>query len=140
MEYNTIYTRNINISRIEKESSDAQCRDEGMVNLSHPRAFKYWSFSRIQKFYALQINMISAVYNIIKEGGTLVYATCTFAPEENEVVIDHLLKRFINIRIEPIIIDIPNRMPGLTKWQEYKLSPSLKDAMRIIPLKITSRV
>lgn len=122
-------------SGFDKILLDAQCSGEGMINLSKPRALKYWSLSRIKKFQTLQINMIFAAYNLLKSGGTLVYSTCTFAPEENEIIINYLLRKYKDIRIEPINIELQNKMPGLTSWQGSKLNPKLKDALRVLPLK-----
>jgi len=66
---------------------------------------------------------------LLKQNGELVYSTCTYAPEENELVIQHLLDNF-NIKIQEINLPIKTR-PGLTSWNNKKLSPELKKAVRI---------
>ena len=60
--------------------------------------------------------MILKCFDLLKEGGTLVYSTCTFAPEENEGVVDFLLRnRPANIER----VEIPNfqLVSGITEWE-----------------------
>jgi 16S rRNA (cytosine1407-C5)-methyltransferase len=112
---------------------DAQCSGEGMINLQHPRAMQYWSMSRIRKFQTLQKQMIDTAYTLLKPGGTLVYSTCTFAPEENEIIIDGFLRRHQDMVIEGSDIDLEFRMPGLTKWENRILYPDMTKAIRVLP-------
>lgn len=78
--------------------------------------------------------MIFAAYNMLKKGGTLIYSTCTYAPEENEIIVNYLLRKYKDMRVVPIDINLPNKMPGVTNWQNRNLDPSLKDAMRVLPI------
>jgi len=41
----------------------------------------------------LQRDLILAAFDCLKEGGVLVYSTCSLAPEENEFVVDFLLEK-----------------------------------------------
>lgn len=77
--------------------------------------------------------MIESAYTLLKPGGTLVYSTCTFAPEENEIIIDGFLKHHKDMSIVESDIQIETRMPGLTKWENRSLHPDLKKAIRVIP-------
>jgi len=70
----------------------------------------------------------------LKENGVLVYSTCTFSPEENELVIDWFINKFKNkLEIMPLNIPLKNAREGLTSWKGNKLSSSLKLTRRIIP-------
>ena len=64
----------------------------------------------------------------------MVYATCTFAPEENEGMLDWALGRTDN---QMEILDwnppIPNWMEGITEWEGKKFSDEVKKARRILP-------
>jgi NOL1/NOP2/sun family putative RNA methylase len=112
---------------------DAQCSGEGMLNLEHPRALRFWSPQRITKFSHLQKKMLVAAFKLLKPGGELVYSTCTFAPEENEETVNHLLKHYPDATVEPIPLDIPNAVPGLTSWDQKSYDPRLKQALRVVP-------
>ena len=112
---------------------DAQCSGEGMINLQHPRAMQYWSVIRIRKFQTLQKQMIEKAYELLRPGGTLVYSTCTFAPEENEIIIDGFLKHHKDMSIEKADVQLEFRMPGLTRWENRSLHPDLTNALRVLP-------
>jgi 16S rRNA (cytosine967-C5)-methyltransferase len=43
---------------------------------------------------ALQARIVRAVVPLLKPGGSLVYSTCSLEPEENEGVIDAVLREF----------------------------------------------
>jgi tRNA (cytosine49-C5)-methyltransferase len=119
--------------KFDKILLDAQCSGEGMINLNHPRALQYWSIARIRKFQALQLKMIETAYQMLKPGGTLVYSTCTYAPEENEFIINDLLEKHEDIEIVPIEINVETRVPGLASWDGKKFHSSLQNAVRVIP-------
>jgi 16S rRNA (cytosine1407-C5)-methyltransferase len=112
---------------------DAQCSGEGMINLEHPRAMQYWSMIRIRKFQTLQKRMIDTAYSLLKPGGTLVYSTCTFAPEENEIIIDGFLRRHPDMVIQKSQIELEYRMPGLTRWENRILHQDMTNAIRVLP-------
>lgn len=68
-------------------------------------------------------------------GGRIVYATCTFAPEENEQVVDTILREFGDE-----VALVPARLPdgfvyssGLTAWEGQALHPALAHAVRVWP-------
>jgi len=112
---------------------DAQCSGEGMLNLEHPRALRFWSPQRITKLSHLQKKMLVAAFKLLKPRGELVYSTCTLAPEENEETVNHLLKHYPDATVEPIPLEIPNAIPGLTSWDQKSYDPRLEQAMRVVP-------
>lgn len=112
---------------------DAQCSGEGMLDLSHPNAMRYWSLPKIEKNAFLQQKMLRAAFDRLKPGGVMVYSTCTFAPEENEAPVSRLLKIRENASLEPIALDIPEAMPGLRSWQGQAFHSDIEKAMRIRP-------
>ena len=112
---------------------DAQCSGEGMLDLDHPSAMRYWSLAKIEKNAFLQQKLLRAAFDSLKPGGVLVYSTCTFAPEENEAPVSRLLKIRDTARLEPIELDIPEAMPGLRSWQGLAYHSDIQHAMRIRP-------
>jgi len=68
---------------------------------------------------------------LTRPGGTILYSTCTFAPEENEAVVDRVLKD-APVTLDPISVDVPHS-PGLTSFEELTFDPSLEGACRIYP-------
>ena len=83
----------------------------------------------------LQHALLRKAVQRCKPGGRIVYATCTFAPEENEVVVDTILREYGPdvLRIVPAHINGFTSAEGLTGWHDLSFHPSLKDTMRIWP-------
>jgi NOL1/NOP2/sun family putative RNA methylase len=107
---------------------DAPCSCEGVIakditrKTSHtPRDVDYCS--RIQE------RLIEAAARSVKPAGLLVYSTCSFAPEENEMVVDGLLQKFSNITVEPIRYG----SGGLTKFGNMTFNSQLKNTQRLYP-------
>ena len=63
----------------------------------------------------------------------MIYATCTFSPEENEEVVDFLLKRYENAEIVPVSLPIENIQSGITEWEDKKYADEVKNCVRILP-------
>jgi NOL1/NOP2/sun family putative RNA methylase len=80
---------------------DAPCSGEGMFR-KDPEAIQYWSPDHVAECAIWQKDILDSAYQMVKEGGTLVYSTCTFSPEENEAQMDHFLKRYSDMDILPI--------------------------------------
>lgn len=71
---------------------DAPCSGEGMFR-KDPMMIKEWSPDKVEKYGALQKEIVSEAVKMLKPGGMMIYSTCTFAPEENEQTIEYLLER-----------------------------------------------
>ena len=111
---------------------DAQCSGEGMMNLSKPGALKHWSMERVEQMGRLQQRMLVSAFKRLKPGGVLVYSTCTYAPEENEAPVDHLLRHY-PAEVEPIGVTIDGTRPGLMRWGDRRFAPTLAHAVRVVP-------
>ena len=70
--------------------------------------------------------------SLLKDGGTLVYSTCTFAPEENEGVVNAVLEK-ADVELEQISAPNLQYTRGLTEWQQKEYSPEVKKAVRVYP-------
>ena len=81
-----------------------------------------------------QKKLIYSAINCLKPGGTLVYSTCSFAPEENEAVINHILDTFPQqLAVETVNTPIKNGQAGLAQWNGKKFNPSVINSLRILP-------
>ena len=50
------------------------------------------------------------------------------------MVVSKMLKKFEGqIKLEPIELKLPNVRPGITKWNDKELDPTVKMALRVIP-------
>ena len=112
---------------------DAQCSGEGMADLGRSDALRFWTPERVEQMGRLQQRMLVAAFKRLRQGGILVYSTCTVSPEENEAPIDHLLRHYPDARVEPIDLAIPEAVPGLARWQAREYHPDLRYALRVVP-------
>lgn len=64
-------------------AADVPCSGEGMFR-KDPESVTQWSESNVQMCAARQFEIISDVWPALKEGGYLVYSTCTYNALENE--------------------------------------------------------
>lgn len=51
----------------------------------------------------MQREILQNAYKMLKPGGLLVYSTCTFSPEENEMIIDWFLDKFSDCQLVDIV-------------------------------------
>lgn len=110
---------------------DAPCSSEGIFR-KNPKQMAMWSPRRIPPSTHRQKQLILKAFDLLADGGTMIYSTCTFAPEENEAVIDYLLKER---KAELAATDVPHfrLTPGLTEWQGHKFDDRLRLTSRILP-------
>lgn len=120
--------------RFDRVLLDAPCSGEGLFQLANPQSFAYWSEKKIAEMARKQRRLLYSAIQSLKPGGALVYSTCTFAPEENEMVVQHALEQFGSaLEVADIEVDINAMQPGLTAWQKAVFDTSLQRARRIVP-------
>ncbi|MCK4912835.1 MAG: RsmB/NOP family class I SAM-dependent RNA methyltransferase [Candidatus Omnitrophica bacterium] len=118
----------------DKILADMPCSSEGRFLTTNPKSFKYWKQRKVKEMVHKQKKLLHSAFLALNEGGTLVYSTCTFSPEENEGVIDWFINKFKEkLEILPINLPLKNAREGLLQWQDKKYSPSLRLTRRIIP-------
>ncbi|MCP4420136.1 MAG: RNA methyltransferase, partial [Chloroflexi bacterium] len=87
-----------------------------------------------RKIARSQTALLRKAVQLCRPGGRIVYATCPFAPEENELVVDAILREAEeSLRLIPS--SVPNLIasPGITQWQGQTLHPEMHHASRIWP-------
>ena len=94
---------------------DAPCSGEGMFR-KEPSMAKSWSTNRTLQFTALQRKILRHVAHMLKPGGELMYSTCTFSPEENELMIQEFLDTHEEFQIIPIDRAGTGLEPGRAQW------------------------
>ena len=80
---------------------DAPCSGEGMFR-KHNAAIESWSEAHVATCAVRQNLILENAAALLKEGGLLVYSTCTFAVEENENVIAAFLELHPEFSLETI--------------------------------------
>ncbi|WP_455219912.1 RsmB/NOP family class I SAM-dependent RNA methyltransferase [Kaarinaea lacus] len=120
--------------RFDRVLLDAPCSSESRFQANNPDSYSHWSKRKIKEASRKQKKLIYSAVNCLKPGGTLVYSTCSFAPEENEAVVNHILESFPQqLLVEPIHAPVQNTQAGLTHWNGKAFSQPLKNSLRILP-------
>lgn len=70
---------------------DAPCSGEGMFRRD-PAAVEAWSPEHVRACAVRQLAILNSAARCVREGGVLVYSTCTFSEEENEGVVRRFLE------------------------------------------------
>jgi 16S rRNA (cytosine1407-C5)-methyltransferase len=81
-----------------------------------------------------QVQLLISGISALKTGGQIIYATCSMAPEENEAVIDRVLKAFPDaFMIEDVSPQLPFKAPGVTEFGGETFDPAMEHALRLWP-------
>lgn len=77
--------------------ADVPCSGLGVIN--HKSDLKYnMTINKIKEINTLQKQIINNVCKYVKQGGTLVYSTCTINKDENEYLINEFLSKHDNFK------------------------------------------
>ena len=109
---------------------DAPCSGEGNYRRQEAR-FPARTSRFIAYVTRLQEALLRRAIKLTRPGGTIVYSTCTYAPEENEAVLDRVL-RDAPVTMDDISLQIPHA-PGLLEWQGQRFHRDVARAWRVYP-------
>ncbi len=110
--------------------TDVPCTCEGICR-KQPRVLDDLDPTHRDSLTTVQAEILDQAVANTTPGGEVIYSTCTFAPEENEAVVDTVLRNR-EVRIEPIELPIETA-PGLTAWQAQSFHPDLERTRRVYP-------
>ncbi|MFB6141890.1 MAG: RsmB/NOP family class I SAM-dependent RNA methyltransferase [Halorientalis sp.] len=114
----------------DRALADVPCSCEGTVR-KNPDVLEEWSLDHVRGVAGVQKGILERAVQATREGGTVVYSTCTFAPEENEAVLDHALAE-ADCRLVEFDVGLETR-PGVTEWQGESYDDSVCRARRVYP-------
>ena len=115
----------------DKVFLDAPCSSEAHIDLKE--GITWWNPKRVKRFSKLQKELVTSAFEALKPGGEMIYATCTFSPEENEEVIDFLLNKYQNAEVLEVDLPIDNIQEGITHWEDKEYNKEVKKCVRILP-------
>ncbi len=109
---------------------DAPCSGEGLIPIDPTRKTSK-SMADIRYCATREDRLIERAIKKLQPGGTLVYSTCSIAPEENEFIIDEILRRHSEMKLIPIELEFGTK--GYDAPYGVQLDESLKLARRFLP-------
>ena len=71
---------------------DAPCSSDGRINLSDERTYKWYSGEKSNSKSLIQYELLEQARKMLKDGGKIVYSTCSVSRRENEDVVQKFLK------------------------------------------------
>jgi NOL1/NOP2/sun family putative RNA methylase len=114
----------------DKALIDAPCSAEGRAR-GNPDLKQGANINFIRSISGTQKGLLRRVLELVKPGGIVVYATCTFAPEENEAVIAYAIQK-VPSELLPINLPVPHAS-GLTEWQRLEFGEAMRLCVRTYP-------
>lgn len=84
---------------------DAPCSGEGMFR-KNDQAVGEWSIQNVEMCAERQREILENVAKCVAKGGRLIYSTCTFSLEENEMNVAWFLDRFEDFSLEEVSVEL----------------------------------
>jgi len=112
---------------------DAPCSMQGLRTAeSHPvrpvTSRESTQLSRRQRA------MLASAVHALRVGGEVVYSTCTLLPEEDEMVVDAILREFPAVlEVTDVQYKLPRPAPGLSHYQKVSFSDPVQRSVRLWP-------
>jgi NOL1/NOP2/sun family putative RNA methylase len=106
---------------------DAPCSCEGVI-AKDPKRKTSHAPEDVDYCSSRQEKMLEAAISVVRPGGTVVYSTCSFAPEENEIIVDKMVRRF-GVKVEPL----KHGSEGLASFGGTEFDRSVRNARRFYP-------
>ena len=110
---------------------DAPCSGTGTIRKSL-KTLKIWNEKMTVKIAGLQRRLLDSAYQSLKQGGVLVYSTCSLEPEENEENISWFLDKYKDMITQQITLNIKRDKPIL-EFDKKRYNPSVKNCLRLYP-------
>lgn len=115
----------------DKVLVDAPCSGTGTIRKSL-KTIGIWNPDMIRRLSITQKQLIETGFNLLKDNGTLVYSTCSLEPEENEEVVDFLLNKYENSKLEEIKLNL-KKSPAILEFENKKYNEEIKKCLRLWP-------
>lgn len=116
---------------VDRVLLDPACSSEGMARKRPDVLWRYHTNFR-KELRRVQTALIERACELVRPGGILVYSTCTYAPEENEVQV----ARALELGFELVDDAAPSGFicaPGLTEWEDHQFPEQMSRCMRVYP-------
>ena len=103
---------------------DAPCSGSGLFR-KDARALDEWSEDNVAICAARQHRIIADIWPALKKDGLLIYATCSFSPQEDELLLDKLAEEYaltsltVPLQDEWGIIEVTSPQHGLAGYRFF---------------------
>jgi len=110
---------------------DAPCSGIGTIRKSL-KTIDIWNPNFSKMMAGIQRKLFDTAVGVLKEGGSIVYSTCTLEPEEDEGIVDYILSKHPEMKLEKIDLDIKKGKP-VEEFDGKTYTSEVKKCLRIWP-------
>ena len=111
---------------------DAPCSGTGTIRKSL-KTLRIWNPNMVKRISGTQKQLLETAFNNLKVGGVIVYSTCSLEPEEDEGVVDFLLEKYPDAKLEEIELEGLKRSPAVLEFEDKKYNPEVRKCLRLWP-------
>jgi 16S rRNA (cytosine967-C5)-methyltransferase len=97
----SLLNKNNNLPEFDRILLDAPCSATGVIR-RHPDIMWLRKAADIDVLVELQKDILESAWQKLKSGGTLLYATCSILPQENQLQIESFIATHNDATLEPI--------------------------------------
>lgn len=114
---------------------DAPCSSEARFRMGDIASYQHWSVRKIREMVNKQWALLRRAGRLVKPGGSILYCTCSFAPEENEQIVSGFLKRHPGgyLLEELRLPEGVESLPGLASFGGKTFVGDMERCRRILP-------
>lgn len=116
----------------DKVLADVPCSGDGAIR-KLPVKWRGWSVKDGYSLHPVQIQLLERSLQLVKEGGLVLYSTCSLNPIENEAVVSEILERANKENPGSLeLVDVHDKYPGLVgrrglgEWSVVVEKPEMK--------------
>jgi ribosomal RNA methyltransferase Nop2 len=117
------------LKKFDRVLLDAPCTGLGVISRDQSIKVKR-SMLDIYRAAHLQKELLRKAIDLCRVGGYIVYSTCSFAVEENEGVVDYVLKKR-HVKLVDTGLNIESKV--YTKFKEARFNDRMKYCVRVFP-------
>jgi NOL1/NOP2/sun family putative RNA methylase len=114
------------ITKFNKILVDVPCSAEG-------RSFKERPLWVSKKLAVKQRKILERAIEIAQSRATIIYSTCTLSPLENEAVVNYVLKKFDDVKVERVKLRGVKFVKGVKAWQGKEFDKEVCKCARFYP-------
>lgn len=107
-------------TKFDRILCDVPCSGDGTMR-KNINVWKDFTVADGMGLHPLQVNILARGLQLLKDGGRLVYSTCSMSPIENEAVVAEALRRFANVSLVDVSEELPGlvRRSGVSSWKVF---------------------
>lgn len=119
----------LEIEKVDRVLLDAPCSGTGTI--SRDSKARFLTKEDLDRYVQTQKRLILKGFDMLKDQGIMVYSTCSVLVDENECVVNYLLSKRRNARIEECSDNVGRN--GLTAFRGMFFDAKMVRARRIFP-------